>query len=36
VHASTQVVIDGALKKPFKLRKLVASKIISKVYRLEG
>jgi Josephin len=36
VHASAQVVIDGALKKPFKLRQLVVSKIISKVYRLEA
>jgi hypothetical protein len=36
VHAKEQLVVDGALKHPYKLKKMVASKIISKVYRLEG
>ena len=35
IHAKEQLVIDGALKKPLKVCKLAASKIIFKVYRVE-
>ena len=35
VHAKEQLVVDGALKKPFKLCNLAVSKIIPKVYRVE-
>ena len=35
VHAKEQLVIDGALKKPFKLCQMSVSRVISKVYRVE-
>jgi Josephin len=36
VHAKEQRVIDGALKRPYKVNKMGANKLISKVYRLAG